>query len=498
MIRAVAAAPVALVAFFMVMVLAALAMRVGFVSDDAVSLWAGAIAAGDGEVPIGRIIAAYPSMPFMATTLLEYLTPIGTPTPALIAASILSLLCFLSFAAFRNSGIGFIVATAATALTMLHPAMLRAAVAGPAEMFFVLFLFLFASGLYDLRARSAAPEVMTIGLALVGLSFSHPVGAALCIASVPFLILAVRPALAANSSANMVIALIFPTVFCVGAFSYVSWVFPGSGWSFLTAPEQSLAAWSAGMSRLVGMAPTPILAIVAAIATAAALALGAPLAVTTMVRIRSRLPLVMPPLIVACAAVAAAVFTVGTGLFGDPAILLAAAPILAASILMRVPDMREHRTFALAMLALGWLGGAVGLLIMDPRIGVQARDAWTATRGDRDRVDALELGHATVGMAGVLVDTFNAPAVVLGRTQASGLIGPNNEAFSLSILFGRIDAPFVALADPQSATGAQDRINRAFPLLYRRGMKGYRLVYQNQTWRMYARADEPPRLANQQ
>lgn len=489
MIRALTAVPVALAAFFAVMILAALAMRTGLVSDDAVSLWAGAIAAGDGEVPIGRIIAAYPSLPFMTTALLEYLTPVGTPTPALIAGTILALICILCFVALRDAGIGPLVAMVATALTALHPAMLRAAVAGPAEMFFALFMFMFASGLYQLRARSAAPEVMSVGLALLGLAFSHPLGAAVCIAAVPLLILAVRPALAANSSANMVIALIFPTVFCVGAFAYVSWVFPGSGWSFLAAPDQSLAAWSAGMSRLIGAATAPVLAVVAGLATVTALALGAPLAAAAIILVRHRMPLAMPPVIVAAAVTAAAMFAVGTGLFGDPALLVAAAPILAATMLMRVGDLRARSRAVVALLVLGWFGGLAGLLIMDPRTGVQAHDLWTSARGDAERIDALALGRATIGVGDVLVDTYNAPAVVLGRAQAAGLIGPNSEAFSLALMFVRIDTPFVAVADPQSPAGAHDSINRAFPLLYRRGIDGYHLVYQNRTWRLYARAD---------
>ena len=36
----------------------------------------------DGLVePIGRIVASYPTLPFLAVTLLEIVTPAGTPTP---------------------------------------------------------------------------------------------------------------------------------------------------------------------------------------------------------------------------------------------------------------------------------------------------------------------------------------------------------------------------------------------------------------------------------
>jgi hypothetical protein len=61
-------------------------------------------------------------------------------------------------------------------------------------------------------------------------------GAAVAIAAMPFLGLTVRPALAATSPFSVVTALLFPTVFAAAAFVYVSWVFPGSGWSFYEAP----------------------------------------------------------------------------------------------------------------------------------------------------------------------------------------------------------------------------------------------------------------------
>ena len=105
------------------------------------------------------------------------------------------------------------------------------------------------------------------------------------------------------------------------------------------------------------------------------------------------------------------------------------------------------------------------------------------------RVAAIDLGLATVGRDGVLVDTLNAPAVVLGRGGARGLLSPSDEAFTLGILFARIDAPFVAVPDPQIGIGAQDRLNKAFPQLYRRGAAGYRLIFENAGWRLFARVE---------
>ena len=92
MIRALHASPIGLIAFITALTLAAFAARKGLLPDDAVTLWANAISAGGGDVPIGRIVASYPTLPFFATTLLELITPAGTPAPALLAAGLLSVL----------------------------------------------------------------------------------------------------------------------------------------------------------------------------------------------------------------------------------------------------------------------------------------------------------------------------------------------------------------------------------------------------------------------
>jgi hypothetical protein len=71
-------------------------------------------------------------------------------------------------------------------------------------------------------------------------------------------------------------------------------------------------------------------------------------------------------------------------------------------------------------------------------------------------------------------------------------LAPQGEAFMLTMLFAKLDAPLVAVPDPQSLSGAQDQLNKLFPNLYRSGAPGYRLVYQNPTWRLFERAGAAP------
>ena len=283
---------VMLVAFAAVFAVSWSAVNAGLVPDDAVTLWASAITADDGQMPIGRILAAYPTIPFLATTLLGFVTPGGLPIPVLLTAGILALFAGALFVSFSRINLPLIGGPLIVFLIVLHPAVLRAAIAGPAEMFFTVFLFLLGSALFELRARSAAPEVMAVALSLLGLAFSHPMGAAIACAAVPVLAFSVRPELLSSWMLNVVLALVFPTVFCVAAFSYMSWVFPGSGWSFLVAPAEGVAIWATGFSDLFGRGLTGSLALDAGIAVVVTVLVAAPLVPVAIIWVWRRRPLV--------------------------------------------------------------------------------------------------------------------------------------------------------------------------------------------------------------
>ena len=355
--------------------------------------------------------------------------------------------------------------------------------AGAADMFLATFLCLLGNALFAyLRARSAAPEVMAVGLSLLGLAFSHPMGAAVAFAVVPGLVFAVRPMLVANSAINLVVALIFPTVFALGAFAYVSWVFPGDGWSFLAAPTESLAGWAADATRIFP-AVTGSLTINAAFAVAAALALGAPVAPVVIRWIRERRPLVLPPLVLAGAVIAAA------GDHGRDRRRSAArrrwsprrrSSPRSSSLMCRLPDASGRR-MALALLAAGWFGGASPSPL--PRRASPCSFAFrppTAAAAEQARAHrcAQSRRHVTLHrQRRRAADRHfdNAPAVVLGRGAAAWTRRrrPIRKAFALTLLFGRLNSPFVAVPDPHASAGIRrSGSTKAFPMLLSRRRAG--------------------------
>ena len=434
--------PIAAFAFVAVLVLAALAVRNGLRPRRLRAAVGGRdAAAGDGEISIGRIVAAYPTMPFLTTTLVAWLAPAGTPAPALLAAGLFALVAGLLLSGFsRRRIVGGRGRHRRRFSSSFHPALLRAVVGGPADM------FLAALPLHALRVRSttcaraaATSEVMAVGLALLALAFSHPMGAAIAFAAVPFLVFAVRPVLVARSAFNVVVALIFPAVFAVGAFSLCVVGFPGAGWSFFAAPARELSAWTAGgaacrrRARRVSRASTP------AWPWPWRSRLGAPVVVG-----RARVRAVgggrwcMPALVLCrdhdrAQPRSRAV----SGMFGDPTAIAVAAPVLRRSSLTRVPRgaraARSVRSVARARLA----RRRARCQAWSIPVTVTAAARCFAGHGERERLDALAAGGAAVGRDGVLADTDNSPAFVLGRGRARGMLGPSSEPFALALLFCR-------------------------------------------------------------
>lgn len=248
--------------------------------------------------------------------------------------------------------------------------------------------------------------------------------------------------------------------------------------------------WAVALARMFGDTLSDFPVIDACLAMILALVIGAPLVPAMLLLVRRRRVLVTPALVVVAAAVAATALCVLSGVFGDPAAIVVAAPVLSAAMISRVPVVREHIPLATALLLAGWLGGFGSVALVDPITINRLELAWQ--HGDAGRADALAAGGAAAADNGVLVDIDNMPAFLLGRSAAPGILGPQSEAFALAMLFHRVETPFVAVPDPQSPGGANDRLDRAFPTLFRDGPPGYRLVYQNNTWRIFKNLKQTP------
>ena len=410
----------------------------------------GASTAADGGMPIGRIVAAYPTLPFLPTTLDRVAgagryagAGLGGGRRSLAHACARVVSCRCATAACRLAP-----PPRQRCLLAFHPALLRAVIAGPAEMFLAAFLLMICRALYDLRARSGTSEVMAVGLALVALAFSHPMGAAFAFAAVPFLVFAVRPALVANSAVQ-----------CAS----LRWFFRPSSRSPLSAtcrgffPAPVGAFWSRRPKacrsgprrssrgfggRLTGCDRARCRADVRLRSCSARRSAGRHHA-----RVVRRRPLVVP-----AARLRRRVHRGGGLCRGDRHVRrsggLAVAPaVLAALVVTRVPDVRRPVAALLPLLRAGW--SAVPSVSRSSTRGwpraspmpspsssrARLRPAQTIRWKGRPRSTPAARPPATTAS---WWKSINAPAFVLGRGRARGIISAADERSTLAILTRRV------------------------------------------------------------
>ena len=68
------------------------------------------------------------------------------------------------------------------------------------------------------------------------------------------------------------------------------------------------------------------------------------------------------------------------------------------------------------------------------------------------------------------------------RGTGAGLVVPGSTRFELDLLAARLQTRFVAVRDPAADIVVRDRINQAFPRLFRNGARDYGLVYHFEGW----------------
>ena len=105
---------------------------------------------------------------------------------------------------------------------------------------------------------------------------------------------------------------------------------------------------------------------------------------------------------------------------------------------------------------------------------------------DRERLDALAVGGAMIGRDGVLADTDNAPAIVLGRGRAHGLFDPSSEPFGMAHAVRPAGNAVRRCPRPAKHHGRQRPAEQDVPgSSIATARRVIALIYQNTTWRLF-------------
>ncbi|MCW7545616.1 hypothetical protein N7I30_17600 [Aurantimonas litoralis] len=447
----------------------------GYVSSGVLASSGQAILAAEGRDSFGAVATAYPPLPYLLSLGTAL---VGDPSqlPALTAAALAGgLFAVVVASSLGSAGIGRATTAIITLLLVANPLFLRALADGPGLVLLVTSVFMFAAGFIGLRADGTASNVMTLAFALALMAFSHPYGIALALAALPLLALASAPHLIERTPGSLYLSLLFPLGFAFLAFAYVGQVFADAPWAFLGTLAAPFDVYA--LPQTPGQA---------ALRMIGGLVVCAPVLIFATVR-AGRNPALFVPMI-ALLSLPILGFAL-SGLLGarfDPTVALAPVLGLAAAFTIFASGNSRRMMRTSLFLAAG-LVGSVFWLADNPTADTAA---WRDAALGRSEAAPTPLGQLAGFLASrseILVDANAYPELVALRGTGAGLVVPGSTRFELDLLAARLQTRFVAVRDPAADIVVRDRINQAFPRLFRNGARDYGLVYHFEGWRVYER-----------
>ncbi len=477
MIRA--ARPLTIFAVFSVLAASALvAFQIMGRAQDALAPLSGqAILATEQRALVQDVLASYPPLPLLASLPFGFLSGLGIQ-PAV--AAVIMLAGFWGMALYyclRSEATPRAVAFVIACLLALSPLVLNALVAGPGAVLLMIGLTMLGFGLLGMSGEATAPDAILCAIALCLLAFAHPFGLVVVLASLPGLAVTAPPALLARTPRSLYLILLFPVIFGVLSFAYIRWTLGSDAFSFLDAaigpvqPDESSEP-----VRPAFLVPLVLAAFVAA----------TPVTIAFLYWYRRRAVQLRPVItLIVIALLAAALEAVARRRADVPLTLAVCLPIAA---LCSVEAVKEYPRAVIALLLAGWIG-ALGLVIALPQSGAGAFLRSSVAGAERERAKTLK---ATLcSRKAVLVDTRAHPELAQLCGTAKGFVSAGEADFDIQIQSRRLTSPLVLAAAPY-VTSKFDLVAHTFPDLYRHGEPGYRLVYDEGGWRLYARVAEQP------
>lgn len=451
----------------------------GYITARMLELSGTAVLTAEGRASINDALTAYPALPYLMTSAVRVLVKGGIP--ALVSAAIAGGFAAATIGAvLRRSGYRRATALLITAAFVANPVFLFGLSEGPGIVLLLLGLLLLYHGFFALREEGDAPQVMAVSFALVIIGFAHPYGMVLCLAALPFLVLAVPPPIMARSPAGLMMSLLFPLAFGVLSFAYINWLFIQEAWAFIGPAQASFGT--------AGVADEGLFRCI--VSTTLALAATGPVALVGLMMIRSEPDRLWPGIAATGLAVSAAALGLAFGYSTHPGLVLMPALALAVTVAARWPrsPKRGPAVFALAML--GMVGGALVIFLSDRADATNWRRAALGAAADGVSYAAeKDLAVFLAPRSDVLLDAKGNLGLIGWMGSAEGLVVPGDITFENALFTRRPGTRFVAVRERTEDPARTDRVMGAFDELYARGMPDYQIVYDKEGWRVFERDD---------
>lgn len=376
-------------------------------------------------------------------------------------------------------------------LVAAHPYFLWAATSGTHNALSLLMFYLMYLACARLIREGDVRSFIMLGVVLAGYFFVDERTFFIFLALLPLLPLISPPKMLQAAPVSVYLVIGIPLAIAVSAWAYLNWIFHGDAWQFIRSSESSFrGAWPLTpyvewLRAYGGTFFEPMLATLA-VGTVAYPAVG-----WLVFRARRHVLLLRGTLVLFAHLIIAAGFATSEYFLAHPAdmLFLYSAGIMAGVVLFpRETTQGRHELLALLLLSVagGWLSFGWK---PTPDMANWLR-AWQGKQVEARFPADLALGEwLRQNRQETLLDDRAAYRAIAARGDGRGLLLPFSSEFKLAMKSDRPTGQQIVVTGPRNASHVVDAVNRNFPDLYRKGMRDYRLVYDDTYWRVYRRMD---------
>ncbi len=464
----------------------------GWGSEIGMRRWAQVLGVLDADgLRIENLGLIYPHLPYYLLMPFYYVPGLRAPAaPYLVSALLTALLLVLWYRRLLPAGFTRRQRLVLLVLVTIQPALLWSGTnGGQAALSVLLFYLLYRSCLrmiYEQDVRS----FIALGIVLGVYFFADAVTFFLFIALLPLITLIAPRRILMESPLSVYVIVTTPLAVAVGSWIYLNWIFHGDALGFLSDPR---SGWLGGWSEAPGSAwlrtyggdwLRPIGAGLVLMAASFPAVIFLLLSASRYgPHLRAALVLFLHPVI-------AMGFATERFYLVSPMEILV---LILGGIMAELTQVKAGHHKAFPTLAAFLLVGALSGWMVFAASDEPGAGRWLgALRGQTQAPAAagdLALGRwLAASRLTTLLDDRTGYRVIIARGDARDLALPFSDTFKLQLRRGHPDVPQIAVPDPSSRRGREDRINQRFPRLYAHGLPGYRRVYDRDGWRVYRHA----------
>jgi hypothetical protein len=478
-----------------------------FISDMALNRWAKILALmGAGDFRLENLGLLYPHAPAYLLIPFYYLPNIIKPAaPYFVSCIFGALLLTIWNYHLQEKRYALSDRVLMVVLVAIHPLFLWAVTSGVQNgLSLVMFYLLYLASVRLIREADTRSFIM-LGLVLAGYFFVDERTFFIFIAFLPLLPLIAPRNMLDASPASVYLVITMPLIISIIGWAYLNLVFENGAWHFVNSPYASFrGAWQKTpdvewLREYGGDFLKPMLI---------SFAIGIvsyPVILWLIARARRHLKLLRGTEVLFVHLGLASGFATAAFFLSHPVdmLFLSAAGVMAGIVLLPHEPLWKRRGLYALLLA-SVVGGWLTLIWkpteemhrwIDAFRGVQLEDKFA---GDTSLGQWLNANRVPT-----LIDDHAAYRAIVARGDAEGLLLSFSPQFKTTL---RSDHPYIeqiAVLDPmysnrdQDAHGQDmltqrmpDMVTQRYPELYRKGMEGYRLVYDKDHWRVYRRVSK--------